>query len=184
VYYNFNGSFSNNVSYVYTSKETSKNISRNTSLNPGLNFEKNAEKYTVSFGGNYSYSIPKSNISAQSNQPYYSYGIEGSVMLKLPKKFILSTDGKYTDNGNRTLGYNLKYFIWNASFSKTFLKTENLIISINGNDLLNQNISNQRYISSNQIVDTKTQIIKRYFLLKLLFKFNNQKTKVEDNDNW
>lgn len=143
---------------------------------------KNAEKYNISLGGDYSYSIPKSDISLQSNQPYYSYGIEGSFTLKLPKKFMVTTDGRYNNNGNRTPGYNLSYFIWNASIAKAFLKTENLILSINANDILNKNINNQRYISSNQIVDTKTQIIQRYFLLKLLYKFNNQKTKIEDND--
>jgi hypothetical protein len=178
VYYNFNGSFSNNVSFV----NGTKNIAQTTSFRPGLNLEKNAEKFNVGIGGNYSYNVPKSNISVQSNQPYYSYSFEGNVTIKITKKFILSTDGTYTDNGNRTPGYNLNYFIWNASLSHLFLKTENLVLSINANDILNQNINNQRYITSNQIVDTKTQIIKRYFLLKLLYKFNNQKTKVEDND--
>jgi hypothetical protein len=179
-YYNFNGSFSNNVSLV----NGTKNISQNTSLGPGLNFEKNAEKFNVRIGGDYSYNIPKSTISIQSNQPYYSYGLEGSVVIKIKKKFIISTDGRYTDNGNRTPGYNINYFIWNASVARLFLKTGNLALSLNANDILNQNINNQRYISSNQIVDTKTQIIKRYFLLKLLYKFNNQKTKVEGDDDY
>jgi hypothetical protein len=178
VYYNFNGSHSNNVSLV----NGTKNISQNTSFNPGLSFAKSIEKLTVSIGGDYSYTIPKSTLNVQSNQPYYTYGVEGDITLKLPKKFILSADGRYTDNGNRSPGYNLNYFILNASISKIFLKTENLVLSFNANDILNQNISNQRNINSNQIVDTKTQIIKRYFLLKLLYKFNNMKTKVEDND--
>jgi len=180
VYYNFNGGFSNTVSFV----NGTKNISQNTNLGPGLSIEKNAEKFNVSFGGDYSYNVPSSNISVQSNQPYYAYGIEGNVVIKLRKKLILITDGRYTNNGNRTPGYNLNYFIWNATIACLLLKTENLVLSVNGNDLLNQNINNQRYISSNQIVDTKTQIIKRYFLIKLLYKFNNQKTKVEDDDGY
>lgn len=178
VYYNFNGGFANNVSII----NGLRNLSQNISLTPGLTLEKNAEKFTVGIGGDYSYNIPKTTISIQSNQPYYSYGIEGNVHIKLSKKLVLSTDGRYNNNGNRTPGYNINFFIWNASLSHAFLKTENLILSINANDILNQNISNQRYLSSNQIVDTKTQIIRRYFLLKLLYKFNNQKTKVEDND--
>lgn len=178
VYYNFNGGFTNSISYV----NGIKNTSQNTSLNPGISLEKNAAKFNASLGADYSYNIPKTDISLQSNQPYFSFGIEGNATVKITKKLILSTDGRYTNNGNRTPGYNLSYFIWNASLAKAFLKTENLVLSINANDILNQNINNQRYISSNQIVDTKTQIIKRYFLLKLLFKFNNQKTKVEDDN--
>lgn len=180
VYYNFNGGFSNNVSFV----NGTRNIAQNISLTPGLNLNKNAEKFSVDLGANYSYSIPKSNISVQSNQPYYSYSLEGSVMVKLSKRWVILTDGKYTDNGNRTPGYNINYFIWNATIARSFLKNENLTLSLNANDILNQNISNSRYITSNQIVDTKTQIIKRYFLLKLLYKFNNSKTKVEDDDDY
>jgi hypothetical protein len=32
------------------------------------------------------------------------------------------------------------------------------------------------------ITDTKTSIIKRYFLLQLIYKFNSNKTKEEDED--
>lgn len=178
IYYNLNGGLSNNVSIV----NGSRNISQNSSLTPGLTFEKSAEKFQVSLSGDYSYNVPRSTISLQSNQPYYSYGIEGNVMVRLSKRIVLASDGRYNDNGNRTPGYNLNFFIWNASLSHAFLKTENLILSVIANDILNQNISNQRYLSSNQIVDTKTQIIRRYFLVKLLYKFNNQRTKVEDDE--
>lgn len=180
VYYNFNGNYSNNVSYV----NGLKNIAINRGLNPGLSLEKVAKNYSLWFSGEYSYNIPESNLNPQSNQPYFTYGLEGSILVRLPAKFLISTDGKYTDNGNRTPGYNLRYFIWNATLARAFLKNENLVASINAFDLLNQNIDNQRSISSNQIVDSKTQIIRRYFLLKLLYKFNNQKTKVEDDDEY
>ncbi len=176
LYYNLNMSYNNNVSLV----NGSKTISQSTNLSPGMNVEKNSDKFTVNIGANYNYNLPRSNISIQSNQPYYSYEIYGTIFMKFPKGFSITSDGKYNNNGNRVTGYNLNYFILNASLAKSFFKTEDLIISINANDILNQNIANDRYISSNQIVDTKTQIIKRYFLLKVLYKFNSQKTKVED----
>ena len=176
LYYNLNMSYNNNVSLV----NGAKTISQSTNLSPGMNVEKNSDKFTVNIGANYNYNLPRSNISIQSNQPYYSYEIYGNIFIKFPKGFSISSDGKYNNNGNRVTGYNLNYFILNASLAKSFFKTEDLIISINANDILNQNIANDRYISSNQIVDTKTQIIKRYFLLKVLYKFNSQKTKVED----
>lgn len=177
-YYNLNMSHNNSVSLV----NGEKNISQSSSVGPGITLEKNAEKFNVSIGGNYSYNVPKSNISIQSNQPYYSYGLEGNIFIKITKKLTFSVDGDYKNNGNRASGYNLNYFILNSTLNKIFLKSENLILSITANDILNQNINNQRYISSNQIVDTKTQIIRRYFLLRLVYKFNSQKTKTEEND--
>lgn len=177
VYYNFNGSYYNNVSFVNGVKANSQN----TSLGPNITLEKDHDKFNVRLTGGYDYNIPKSDISIRSNQPYYSYNLEGAVTVKLPGKVTLNTDGNYTNNGNRTPGYNLNYFILNASLDKKLLKNENLIVSAVANDILNQNISNQRYITSNQIVDTKTNIIRRYFLLKVLFKFNSQKTKDEED---
>jgi hypothetical protein len=178
IYIGVNGSRNNTVTRVngvdYNSLDNN--------INPSLQFEKNIDKLNVSLGGNYSYNIPKSNINLQSNQPYYSYSFDGNLTVKLPKKFSISADGHYTNNGNRTPGYNINFFILNGSLNKSFLKSESLILSFIANDILNQNISNERYISSNQIVDTKTQIIRRYFLLKLTVKFNSQKSKEGEGD--
>ena len=52
------------------------------------------------------------------------------------------------------------------------------------NDILNQNISNERFIEANRIVDTKTQIIRRYFLLRVLWKFNSQKQTPDEDDDY
>ncbi|MBK6835039.1 MAG: outer membrane beta-barrel protein [Bacteroidetes bacterium] len=101
---------------------------------------------------------------------------------KCQKDLPLETDGLYTINSNRSDGYNLNYLTWNASAGKKFLKNENLIVSLIAKDILNQNISAGRSVSSNVITDSKTTIIKRYFLLQLTYKFNSTKTKEEDND--
>ena len=178
VYYNLNSSFNNNTSYL----NNQKNVTQHFNLTPGLNLEKRTDDFEAGVGGSFEYNIPKQTINVGALQPYYSYNLEASAMVKLPKKFAINTDAKYTNNGNRTVGYNINYIIWNASVSKTFLKTENLIASLEMNDILNENISNQREIEANKITDVKTQIIKRYFLFRLLYKFNSQKTKVEEDD--
>ncbi len=173
-----NANYRNNVSLV----NNVTNVTTNKGVGFYLNLEKQKEKYEVSLNGEYSYEMPKNNLSALSSQPYYTYNFGSSVMVKLPLKFGIETDVKYTNNGKRAAGYNISYVIWNAAVRKTFTKRENLIVSFEANDLLNQNISNQRFASGNQIVDTKTNIIKRYFLLKVLLKLNSQKTKEEEND--
>ncbi|MBA3663707.1 MAG: TonB-dependent receptor [Bacteroidetes bacterium] len=178
IMYNFSGSINKNISFVNDQKNTTQVLS----VNPGLTLEKELDYLEVNIGGNYSYNQPKQTISLSSNQPYYTYGFTGRITTKLPKKIRISTDGDYTNNGNRAAGYNINYFILNAQISKTFFKRENLIISIEGNDILNQNISNQRIVEANKIVDTKTQVIKRYFLLRAVFKFNSNKEKKEEGD--
>ncbi|MCE3259854.1 MAG: hypothetical protein K0S12_1495, partial [Bacteroidetes bacterium] len=178
ILYSFNGDLNNNVSYI----NEDINITQNLNLTPGLNFEKTNDFLEAGLGAIYRYSITKQTISVQSNQPYYSYELTGRFTVKLPKNFRISADGNYTDNGNRASGYNLDYFILNAQVSKTFLKSENLITSLEAYDILNQNISNTRIIEANKIIDKKTQVIRRYFLLRVVFKFNSRKEKKEEGN--
>ncbi|NBQ48237.1 MAG: hypothetical protein EBU33_07270 [Sphingobacteriia bacterium] len=178
VYYQLNTSGNKQVSYI----NGQQNLTTNLNLSPSLTFEKSAEKLDARVAAGYNYTVPRSTISSLASQPYYTYDIELDLTLKLPQQFFIASDAKYTNNGNRTPGYNLNFLIWNASAGRAFLKQENLIISGNVFDLLNQNISNQRNIGSNQIVDDKTVVIKRYFLLKLTYKFNSSKTKDDEDE--
>jgi len=176
--YNLSGSHSNNVSFI----NAQINNQQNSSINPSLSFEKDADKFDVSIGGDYTYNLPVSQINKETNQPYYTYGLQGRFNIKLTKKFNIETDANYTNNGNRAVGYNLNFIIWNAAIRETFLKTENLIVGFEANDILNQNISNTRNVFGNQITDTKTQIIKRFFLARIVYKFTSQKTKENSNE--
>jgi hypothetical protein len=178
VFYSLNSSHSNNVSFL----NDLRNLTKTTTIGPGITLEKSVEKFEFELEGHYDYTIPETNISQLSVQPYYTYRINGNVMVKLPKKITLHADGNYTNNGNRTPGYNLNYIIVNASVNKAFLKNENLLVGFSANDIFNQNINNRRTVSGNQIIDHKTQVIRRYFLLRLTYKFNSQKAKPDEED--
>lgn len=173
---NLNANYSNNVNFI----NGKKTITTQSGASAGLELSHDGDKLQVGINGNYNYNLPSSTISNESNQPYSSYDFSGQIEYKLPKKFIISTDATYTNNGQRTAGYNISYVIWNASVSKMFFKKENLIVSLDAYDILNQNINAQRMVMDNRIVDTKSQVIKQYFLLRLTFKFNSSKEKQED----
>ncbi len=174
-----NGGYINNVSYI----NGQKNITKTPNINTGLGISVNLDTLTFSISYNYDYSAPSSTISTASNKPYNEQQYDASLLLKLPFKFSIETSATYRINSNRTAGYNINYVLWNASINKMFFKNENLIVSLTGNDLLNQNINTSRSIQDNVIVDNKTNIISRYFLLKLTYKFNSTKTK-DDENNW
>lgn len=178
IYLNLNSSVNNNVSFVNGQRNVTRNINTGTSLN----LEKQEEKYEIGMGAEYEYNIPSSSISNNSNQPFSTYGFSGNMSIKLPKKFVLESDATYSKNNQRADGYNIAFVVWNASISKTLLKSENLVLSLLAYDILNQNINNTRNVMDNRIVDTRATIIRQYFLAKVLFKFNSQKTKEEDNE--
>ena len=102
------------------------------------------------------------------------------MILKTKFNFKFQSDLTYTVNSQRADGYNIDFFVWNMSLSRNFLSTENLVLSIVANDILNQNVAAARTINGNIITDNRTQIISRYFLLRVVYKFNNNKTREAD----
>ena len=177
----FNAGYSNYSNFI----NGEKNITVNQSITPNLEVEFKFDSLNISISGDLSYNSPKSTISSFSSKPYTMEEYKATFQWTLPWMHLkINTDATYTINGQRADGYNLAYLIWNADISKTFLKTENLILSLQANDMLNQNINAQRQVNGNIITDNKTKIISRYMLLKLTFKFNNNNTKEEDFHGW
>lgn len=163
---------------------TEKNVTDNLSIGGGVEFRFQWDSLEFSLSNRYDYVNPKSSLSSVSNTPYSTQNYSARVLWRIPLGFTIETDVDYNINGQRADGYNISYLIWNAELSKSFLKTENLVLSVIGKDMLNQNINAQRIVTGNMVTDNRTKIISRYFLLKLTYRFNNNKTKETDNNGW
>lgn len=176
--YRLNSNISRNLSFVNDKLNTTESYG----VGPELTLSKELEWMEIGINGDYNYNETRQTISINSNQHYYSYGGGGDLTLRLPKKFFITGDVKYTNNGNRTPGYNLEITTVNATVSKAFFKRDALTVVLEGYDLLNQNVNNTRFVNSNSIVDRKTQVIKRFFLFRLIYKFTSQKEEQEEDD--
>jgi hypothetical protein len=177
---NANASYNRYTNFI----NTEKNITQNTSFSGGLDFSLQLDSLEITIGNTYSYSNPVSSLSSVSNIPYSSQRYEFDLEWQLKRHFTIKIDANYTINSQRTEGFNRNIFIVNAELSKAFFKTENLIIALAGNDLLNQNLNLSRQVNGNIVTDNYTSIISRYFLLKLTYKFNNNKTKEDEFKGW
>lgn len=175
-----------NANYSQTESQINglRNQTQNTSMGGNLSFDYNGDSLNLSLGSSIYYTIPKNSLSTVSNQPFTNYDFTASIDWTLPKRLFIKTDATYTINNGRTNGYNLNYVIWNASFSRSFLKTENLLLGVEAYDILNQNISNNRTVTANIITDQKVNVIRRYFMLKMTLKFNNNHTKEAEDEFW
>jgi outer membrane receptor protein involved in Fe transport len=176
----FNGTYNHYTNFV----NSEENITDNLFVEPSLELRFELDSFQISIGGSYQYNNPRSSLSSVSNTPFSTQVYDASIEWNLPKGFTIKTDGNYNINGQRAEGFNISYFIWNAEISKSFLKTENLVLSVIGKDMLNQNINANRQINANVVVDNKTRIISRYFLMKLTYRFNNNKTKEQQKNGW
>ena len=175
-----------NASYMrYTNFiNTIENVTQNRNISAGLELELKLDSLQISISNDYSYTDPVSSLATASNTPFSMQTYKFDIEWQLPLNFKIKTDGKYIINSQRASGFNRNIFVLNAEIIRTFLPTENLIISLSGNDLLNQNLNLQRQINGNVITDNYTRIISRYFLVRLTYKFNNNKTKEDEWKGW
>lgn len=157
-----------------------ENITNYLSILAKAEFVFQWDSLELNLSGQIEYISPKSSISSVSSTPYYKQTYTARVMWRIGKGFELRTDARWVVNSKLANGYNINYLLWNAEVSKSFLKTENLILSVLANDLLNQNTNAARTVTNNMVVDNRMELISRYFLLKLTYRFNNNKTKDED----
>ncbi len=175
------GSFNRFKSYV----GSQENVTDNFAITPEFDIDFEWDSLEISFESSYSYNNPISSLSSVSNTPFSITNISLGVDWKFPNGVGVKVDGNYTKNNQPGRGfYDTEYFVFNAEINKKFLKTQNLTVSLLGNDLLNQNINATRTVNGNAVTDFRTTIISRYFLLKANYRFNNRKMKEDDFKGW
>lgn len=160
---------SRDVSLLKQQKFTSKTFS----VTQGVGVNINKEKIDFGVKANVAYNTTAYSNPQQQNIDYFTQTYSGDVTYTFPKNFILSTNFNYLINTGLGEGYNQSIPLWNASFSKQLFKKKNGEIKLSVNDILNQNQSIVRSVSDNYFQDTRSVVLKRYFMLS--FMFNLQK---------
>ena len=176
------GSFFRGVSYIEALENTTDNMSIAPSL--GLTFRFFNDSLEIYSENSFSYSNTVTSFNATTT-PFTTLTNELGFKWRFKGGWTVSSDGTYTQNaipGDADGFFNTQFFVLNAEISKNFLKTQNLNVALQGNDILNQNVNARREVTGTVITDYRTQIISRYFLLKVTLRFNNRRTKEDDFD--
>ncbi|MFT5779914.1 MAG: outer membrane receptor protein involved in Fe transport [Crocinitomicaceae bacterium] len=173
-----NGTYFRSTSYI----SDDENITNTYALTPGLDIDLLflKDSLEIGFESSYSYNNAVSTLYPDGT-PYSITTVGADFEWTLPLGFTVGAEGTFTKNAQPGEGfYDTEFFVLNAEVSKKFLKTQNLMISLVGNDILNQNVNARREVNGNIITDYRTTIISRYFLLKATLRFNNRKAKEDD----
>ena len=117
----------------------------------------------------YSYSKTNNAINTALNTNFLTKVFSAEMNNYLPKNFLLNQSFTYTINSGRAEGYNTSIPIWNASFSKFFMKNKKAELRVSAFDLLNKNAGISRNVSQNQIVDQQYNVINQYFLVSFVY---------------
>ena len=172
MYLGFNASVNGNTYYNYVNTEL--NETQAYSYNGGLYINKQkAKKYSFYLRWSPNYQTNESSLQNNLSNNGWGYNASGYFQVFLPGKLELSTDGEYQYTAKtESFDEDFKRFIWNATLTKKFFKTENLRLSLSGRDLLNQNKGFNRSAYENRFIETNNTTIKRYFMLSLVWDFN------------
>jgi len=162
-------SVNGSATYAYSDNLLSKTTSNG--LTGNITYRKNvAKKYNIQIGAGPNYTFSSNSLQSTGNYNYPGLNSTATGTVYLPGKFQLTTELRYRYQGaisNQPAVYNK---LWNAGINKTFFKEDNLMLSLTGTNLLNQD-QNTRNVNALGFTQTSVNTIKRFFMLAVSWDF-------------
>ena len=162
--------YNNDVSMF--DKQINKTKTLTLTQGAGANFSLLKEKLDLGANFNISYYNVKSTLASLQDEDYFSQTYSADISYTFKHNFIVATDFDYYVNSGRASGFNQSVPLWNASVSKQFLKNKNAELKFSVNDILNQNQSINRTAAENYIEDTRSVVLRQYFMISFLYNLN------------
>lgn len=123
--------------------------------------------FTIAPSYNFSYNETEYDISSLKSRSNVVHRINVQTTSYWPTNWTWGNDFGYTYNS-----INQDYYLWNTSLSYTFLN-KTFIAKVKVYDVLNQNQSITRSISTTSVSDNENTVLKRYAMFSLTYKIQN-----------
>ena len=149
------------------------NVTDNESYGIRFGFSKYVEKkYNFYLNTNVAYNTSKSSIRREVQTKYFTQNHSFNFNYNLPWRFELNTElNAELRQKTSTFDRNNNVIVWNAYIGKKIFKNDKGLISIRGNDLLDQNKGFNRFIGSNVVTENSYTTLRRYFMLNFTWNF-------------
>jgi hypothetical protein len=170
---NFNNSvnYSKTPSLLYQQLNLARTIT--VTQTAGINLSL-SDKLNLGLNASVSYNDVHYTVEQNLNNNYFSQTYTGDVSYIFIKDWVLYTDYNQYIISGRSAGYNQTIPLWNASIAREIFKKRNGEIKFSVNDILNQNKSITRTTGDNYILDSRSNVLQRYFMLTFTFNLNQQ----------
>ncbi|MBC7947463.1 MAG: outer membrane beta-barrel protein [Chitinophagaceae bacterium] len=152
-----------------------ESMTNNYTFNTGIVVASNISEF-VDFNLSYNANFNTAKSTAQSDAEADKY-ITQIAGLQFN---ILSKSGWFVQNdiNNQTYsglsdGFNQSFWLWNAAVGKKFLKKKQAELKLSVFDLLKQNQSIIREVTSAYILDSQSRVLQQYFMLTFTYSLRN-----------
>ena len=162
--------YNHSLSMLYKQLNITNTLTLSQSVGVNLDIK---DKFNFGLRARVSYSQARYSIAqGKNNTNYYTQSYSTDLNYYITKSFIISTDFDCLLYTGQSAGFNQTIPLWNANLAKQLFKKKNGEVKFSVNDILDQNQSITRTQGENYYYDSRTVVLKRYFMLTFTYNLN------------
>ena len=170
-----NASYNHYVGYVSTEalSNARKSATNSMNLNERLAASYRNEWLEVELNGSVGYTRSRNDLQPNNNLDTWQFSYGGMVGVTAPWGTSLTTNmNMQSRRGYNDASMNTNELIWNAQLSQGFLKGKALTLSLQLYDILHEQSTYSRVVSSMGRTDTEYNSITSYAMLHVIYRLN------------
>ena len=136
------------------------------------------ELLTIAPSYNFTFNETKYENTARAASSYVLHRVNLQTTTYWPKNWVFGNDFGYTYNSNISDDFKKDFYLWNTSLSYGFFDKK-MLLKVKVYDVLNQNQSVTRTLTSTIIRDEENTVLKRYAMFSLTYKMGSFKGKTK-----
>ena len=147
---------------------------RNLSYMIGVDLNYSTDDFNTCISANADNQTSKYTLDPKANLNIWNFDISGEFLWYAPKDWELETDLSYNFYKGYSDGYGKPEFIWNITLSKSI---KAFTLSLTASDILNQEKSMYRTVTSGCSQESYRNILGRYIVIGLKYNFGKMNAK-------
>ena len=144
------------------------------SINGSVRYLKsgNDQKASATYGAA---SGSMANATLSNDRETFDYELGANTTINLPWKMTFATDFNWRIYTGYSDGYDRDLAIWNAQITKNFTKDNRMAVRVKAFDILQQQKSISRYVSSSSVIDSESNTLGSYVIVQFVYKINSMR---------
>ncbi len=139
------------------------------------------EHFDVKVGVSYTYNLTDFAAENSADQTYFNTNYYGDLTIYFLKRWTFGFSADYVEYAGEAFDGEAGFPILESSLSRTFLKSERILVKFSCIDILNQNIGFSRTTNLNFIQESTSNTLGRHFILTAAYSLKSFPGKKQGN---